>query len=339
MSLIFGLSAALAWGLAEFMTRHATRKLGWVRALIGVQLCGLFCVGALLLWQRALPAASSQIWLIMMGLALCNAIANLLIYRAFEIGNLSIVSPLAAGYAVVTALLSLLHGDRPAAVALAGAALLIVGVMVIALHRDAECNANDEVKDAASCGTEGGTCRTSAWAGMPQALGSAVGFGMTFWGLGFVTPALGVAWSLFVLRSVTALAACIGLAYGFMRGGFAAAMVVPVALPPGVPAMPSANAEATLTSAARPSTASPFLRACLKYTPVVVGIMAADTAGWLAFNAGVRTNSAAIVTALASLASAVTVLLACVFLRERLATPQWAGVAAILLGVFLVSLP
>jgi uncharacterized membrane protein len=45
-----------------------------------------------------------------------------------------------------------------------------------------------------------------------------------------------------------------------------------------------------------------------------------------------------IVTALASIFSAVTVLLAWVFLRERLHVVQWAGVAGLLIGVLLVSL-
>ena len=70
---------------------------------------------------------------------------------------------------------------------------------------------------------------------------------------------------------------------------------------------------------------------------LAVGAAAADTMAWLAYIAGTESSYATIVTALASLFSVVTVLLAWRFLRERLAVHQWAGVAAILCGILLVS--
>ena len=63
-----------------------------------------------------------------------------------------------------------------------------------------------------------------------------------------------------------------------------------------------------------------------------------DTLAFVAFNLGIGSAYTSIVTALASLFSAVTVLLAWAILRERLAPAQWAGVAVILAGVLLVSL-
>ena len=64
----------------------------------------------------------------------------------------------------------------------------------------------------------------------------------------------------------------------------------------------------------------------------------ADTLAWLAYIWGMRTTYATVVTALASLFSVVTVLLAWKVFRDRLAAHQWAGVAVILLGILLVSL-
>ena len=72
---------------------------------------------------------------------------------------------------------------------------------------------------------------------------------------------------------------------------------------------------------------------------LVVGASVLDTMAFLSFNIGTSSAYTAIVTALASLFSAVTVLLAWVFLRERLSSAQWAGVGVILAGVLLVSLP
>ena len=63
----------------------------------------------------------------------------------------------------------------------------------------------------------------------------------------------------------------------------------------------------------------------------------ADTLAWLAYIEGTHTAYATVVTALASLFSAVTVLLAWRFFRERLAPHQWVGIAVILIGILIVS--
>jgi drug/metabolite transporter (DMT)-like permease len=70
---------------------------------------------------------------------------------------------------------------------------------------------------------------------------------------------------------------------------------------------------------------------------VVVGFV--TTLGEVAYNIGVQGTTPGIVAVLSSLFSPVTVLLALVFLRERLARHQWIGVgiifvATLLIGVF-----
>jgi drug/metabolite transporter (DMT)-like permease len=62
-----------------------------------------------------------------------------------------------------------------------------------------------------------------------------------------------------------------------------------------------------------------------------------DTSANIAYNLGISTSLTAVVSVISSLFSAVTVLMAWVFLRERLARWQWVGVAAILAGIALVS--
>jgi drug/metabolite transporter (DMT)-like permease len=64
-----------------------------------------------------------------------------------------------------------------------------------------------------------------------------------------------------------------------------------------------------------------------------------DTAANIAYNIGIATALTSVVVTLSSLFSAVTVVLACLLLRERLAPWQWAGVLTILLGALLVNLP
>jgi len=62
-----------------------------------------------------------------------------------------------------------------------------------------------------------------------------------------------------------------------------------------------------------------------------------DTGAFALSNLGMRLEQVAIISVLGSLYGVVTVALAAVFLRERLATLQWTGVAAIFLGVVLMN--
>jgi drug/metabolite transporter (DMT)-like permease len=54
-------------------------------------------------------------------------------------------------------------------------------------------------------------------------------------------------------------------------------------------------------------------------------------------NLGMRMEQVAVISVLGSLYGAVTVAFAVIFLKERVALLQWAGIAAIFLGVALIS--
>lgn len=72
---------------------------------------------------------------------------------------------------------------------------------------------------------------------------------------------------------------------------------------------------------------------CLWMLPVAL----LDTTANVAYNVGITTSLTAVVAVISSLYSVVTVLMAWLFLRERLARWQWVGVAGILIGIALVS--
>jgi drug/metabolite transporter (DMT)-like permease len=69
----------------------------------------------------------------------------------------------------------------------------------------------------------------------------------------------------------------------------------------------------------------------------VAAIALFDSAAFVLYNLGVATALTAVVAVLSSLYSAVTVVLAFIFLRERLSRMQWTAVVVILAGVGLVS--
>jgi drug/metabolite transporter (DMT)-like permease len=135
--------------------------------------------------------------------------------------------------------------------------------------------------------------------GVGWAMGAALGFGVMFWFLGFrVLPVVGAPVSVWVMR-LTSIAAL------------------------GVVAWP-----------ARQSLKVP--RGMVWWGLFAAGIL--DTSAFLANNAGMRSGQVSVVSVLASLYGAVTVLLAWIFLRERLEPGQWFGIAMIFVGVVLVSL-
>lgn len=293
MGVFYGLSAAIGWGVGDFFITCLTRRVGTQRAVAYTQVLSLLTWAALFVAAGRNSGSGSgdaRFWLLALVAGLCHVAGIVLTYRAFEIGTLSLVSPIASGFAVVTALLALASGERPTPGALTGALLLFAGV-VLATRTPPAAAAPDEE-----------TARSlPRLAGVGHALGSALAFGVMFWLFDSITPALGVTTPLVILKTLASLAALIGLRRSSEQ-----------APAPGAGGVASA-------------------------WPLALGVAAVDTLAWIAFVLGTRTQHTTIVTALASLFSVVTVLLAWGFLRERLAPNQWAGVGVILLGVLLVS--
>ena len=126
-----------------------------------------------------------------------------------------------------------------------------------------------------------------------------MGFGFLFWFLGFhVVPVLGSTVSVWVIRVVS-------LSMLALAGGPASQSL---ALPRG------------------------------SVWWLLLGVGVLDTAAFLFNNAGLQTGQVSVVSVLASLYGAVTVLLSWIFLRERLEGSQWFGVFLIFAGIVLVSL-
>src|SRR5258706_10856359 len=130
MGVLFGVMAAVLWGVGDFLITQLTRRVGTARALVGIQLLSLLAWIGLLITQPARTSGSPALWLIVAGTAVCHVLGLVFVYRAFEIGTLSLVSPISSGFAVVTALLALLSGEHPPVPAIAGAGLLVLGVVL-----------------------------------------------------------------------------------------------------------------------------------------------------------------------------------------------------------------
>ena len=149
-----------------------------------------------------------------------------------------------------------------------------------------------------SSGT-GTSSRAHLTKGVGWAILSAIGFGVLFWFLGFhVVPVAGSGFSVWMIRLSTFSTLAL----------FAAPARQTLRLPLGN----------------------------VWWLLVTVGVM--DTIAFVANNAALHYGQVAVVSVLASLYGAVTVILSWIFLRERLDRTQWLGIVLIFTGIVLVSL-
>jgi len=205
MGVLLGLMAALGWGSADFLARYATRLIGTYRTaffmpLIGLSSLSIYLVGTGEL-ARLFISTGWQPWVWCVVVALLNVAGTLALYRAFEVGVLMIVSPIAASYAALTVMLSLLSGETVSQLRGLGIGAALIGVMLAATSLPApqaagarEVTAPQERKLPAQNLTRG----------VGLAVLAALAFGVMFWLLGTqVTPALGGIAPIWVIRLVT----------------------------------------------------------------------------------------------------------------------------------------
>jgi drug/metabolite transporter (DMT)-like permease len=298
VGIFLGLAAAFGWGVADFMARFATRRMGAFRALLYMQLIGFLALTVLMAatghWARFFPAFSWSIWEWIVLTGILSVLGALALYRSFEIGILALVSPIAASYPAMTVLLAISTGERLTRAHACGVAAVIAGVVIAALALPARNGADTESETVSARDH-----RRHLLRGVPWALAAALAFGVNYWILGFrVMPVFGGIASVWVIRLVSFLVLAM----------MAQPLGEPVRLPRGSTAL------------------------------LIFCIGLADTAGFVANNLAFKQEQIAIATVLSSLYGVVTLLFAAAFLRERLGRRQWAGVLLIFAGVALVSL-
>lgn len=183
--MIFGLAAALGWGLADFSGAIAGRRIGSIVTVIVGQVLSLTFMTVLLVAMGGSTSGIRPIvgWIALNGIF--TAVAYMTHYRALELGPVAVVSPIGAAYAVVgVALAIIVLDERPAPLQLVGAAITIVGVMLV----------STDLKKLRA-GTHG------VPPGLPWALVAAVSFGVAAFLLGYASKEAGWVTGLWASRA------------------------------------------------------------------------------------------------------------------------------------------
>ncbi|HXZ19733.1 MAG TPA: DMT family transporter [Candidatus Acidoferrales bacterium] len=299
MGVFLGLAAALSWGTADFIAQFSARRIGAYRTLFFMQVAG-FLSGVLYVISRARGSGLSAMfadlashWELTLFMGGASGLSMLAFYSALERGTISIVAPISSSYPALTVLLAYGSGERLTSIRLAGVVCALSGVMLASL-------AENTPKSA----TEMASAREAPrWArqlapGVIPAILCALGFGVTYWALGFrAIPAWGAVNTVLIQRLSTVV--------------WLTAAVTPLG-----------------RSLAPPAGSGWLLIA-------VVGVL--DAFGFLLSNYGFEREQVGVITVLGSMFGAVTLVLAFIFLGERLARRQWFGVGLIFAGILLIN--
>ncbi|MEO8475994.1 MAG: DMT family transporter [Actinomycetota bacterium] len=205
--MIFGLSAALGWGLADFGGAVSSRRMGSLPTVLIAQGLSAIVMTALVVAGGHDPGAMSPYLLLLLANGVASAGAYVSHYHALELGPVAVVSPIGATYAVVGVTLAVVFlGERPGPIALLGGLITVVGVML---------TSTDLQKVRAGTHTRA--------PGLPWAIVSAVLFGIGGFLLGYFAQEVGWVTGLWASRCVQLFAfmvLAIAQRHRFGRVGF-----------------------------------------------------------------------------------------------------------------------
>ena len=194
---LLGVATAVSWGSADFLARFATRTLGSLRSVFWMQVWGAVFVTLLALlardWGHLFDHSGWQPWAWGILAGSINTFAMLALYRAFEIGKLSLVGPVSASYPALTVVLALISGEHLSFPRIMGIGAALLGVFLVATG--GKSTAVDTLGE-----------KPRGTVGMGWAVAAAVSFGVLFWLLGTrMIPRTGALATVWLIRATGAL--------------------------------------------------------------------------------------------------------------------------------------
>jgi drug/metabolite transporter (DMT)-like permease len=170
MAIALGLAAAIAYGSADFIGGFVSRRNGPVRVVLLSQVFGL------LLMLPAIPflgeggPEGAEIWW-GAGSGVAGGVGVLLLFRGMSVGRMSVIAPITGIVApAVPVTVGLVRGEKPGVLGIAGVVLALVAVWLVSRGDNEELLAAEELPGQ----------RTGRPAGLVEAVGAGLGFGVFF---------------------------------------------------------------------------------------------------------------------------------------------------------------
>ncbi|HZT92761.1 MAG TPA: EamA family transporter [Gaiellaceae bacterium] len=131
VALVLAVGSSVVWGVADFSGGSLTRRLPTLPVTVVSQSAGFV---ALLVAVAARGGLGGRSFVLGLLAGIGGGCGLAAFYRALSLGTMSVVSPIAACSAVVPFAISLGSGERPHALALAGAAAALVGAVLASVE-------------------------------------------------------------------------------------------------------------------------------------------------------------------------------------------------------------
>jgi uncharacterized membrane protein len=142
IAILGGLGAALVWGATTLLSARSSRLIGPSSTVAWVMAFGLVIALPLVILTGPPPALtdSTIVALVLSGVA--NIVGLQFAYRGLRIGKIGIVAALSSTEGAIAAVFAILAGEPVAGATVAMLAVVVVGVMVVALAEHDEGDAD-----------------------------------------------------------------------------------------------------------------------------------------------------------------------------------------------------
>lgn len=190
-----GLAAAFCWGTADYMSRSQSQRIGYYKTVVYSHIVTLVALLALI------PVIAPNIQfpvsptLILVGAGCVNFAAFIFLYRAYHLGEVSVVAPVAYTYPATTTVLSvLILGSVLSSSQIVSICGILLGVILLSTRF------SDLYKFLRGRGAPNLT------RGVSSAAGSSLLFGTVYIGIGYTAPIVSVVLPVLILRIVAIVA-------------------------------------------------------------------------------------------------------------------------------------
>jgi drug/metabolite transporter (DMT)-like permease len=303
-SVIYGLIAAIGWGVSAIAATNAARRAGTYVAVLGSQGVGvavLVILAAFLHTSLGPIDGTEAIGLVSAGML--GLLGYLTLYRALETGGaVGLISAISATYGGITTLLAVLVlGEHIGGLGAAGVVLAVTGVAIASAYSPAAAQAPAVAVAEPIVGVAPRPSRVRGLtrAGVPLALASAVTYGVGGLLLGDYSARAGALESALVAHGASVTVLLLALPFLGRRKAW------------------------------RPGTSSMVWAAAAGLTDVV---------GLLAFARGGQVGQVAVTAAVSSVYPAIPLVGGLVMFGEQLGRRQVLGITLIIAGLVLIGL-